>query len=65
MPKSNLEYWEKKFIMNKNHDAKVIAYYQEQGWKILRFWEHEIKENLNGVVDNIEEVIKKAKMNQT
>lgn len=62
MPKSNLEYWEKKFEMNKKHDAEVTAYYREQGWIILRFWEHEIKLNLDKVIDKLEMVIKQAKL---
>ncbi len=64
MPKSNLEYWEKKFEKNKKHDAEVTAFYKKQGWKILRFWEHEIKQDLIAVVDKIEIEISKAKENQ-
>lgn len=37
MPKSILEYWEKKFNRNKEHDEDVTSFYREQGWTILRF----------------------------
>ena len=64
MPKSNLEYWERKLNRNKEHDAVVTTYYQDRNWNILRFWEHEIKQDLNKVVTTIEEEIKKAKEKQ-
>lgn len=37
MPKSILEYWEKKFNRNKEHDEDVTSFYREQVWTILRF----------------------------
>ena len=62
MPKSNVEFWEKKFKRNKKHDQEVTKYYHEKGWTILRFWEHEIKQDLNVVVDKIEKTIKNTKL---
>lgn len=34
-------------------DAKRTAYLEAQGFRILRFWNHEIRENLDGVVETI------------
>lgn len=61
MPKSNLEYWEKKFNRNKEHDEEVTAFYLEQDWMIIRIWEHEIKQDFDGVVNKIAEAINEAK----
>ena len=34
-------------------DAKRTAYLEAQGFQVLRFWNHEIRENLDGVVETI------------
>ena len=40
-PKSNHEYWERKFAMNRRRDATTTELLTQQGWLVLRFWEHE------------------------
>jgi DNA mismatch endonuclease (patch repair protein) len=40
LPKSNTDYWEKKIIRNRKRDQEVTQYYEKQGWKIIRLWEH-------------------------
>ena len=61
MLKSNTEYWKKKLNRNKERDQEVNAYYYEQGWTIMRFWEHEIKQDLDKVIDLIIEELEKIK----
>ena len=42
LPKTNREYWERKI---KNNSKLAVIYNErliEQGWKVLRFWEHEV-----------------------
>lgn len=60
-PKSNQEYWEKKLLRNQQRDKEVNEYYQKNNWFIKRVWEHEIKEDLYSVVDNIANFIDKVK----
>ena len=38
-PKSNSEFWEKKFTANRNRDEKAIATLKEEGWRIGIIWE--------------------------
>ena len=38
-PKSNSEFWEKKFTANTNRDKKAILTLKEEGWKIGIIWE--------------------------
>ena len=38
-PKSNVEFWEKKFAANRNRDEKAIATLKEEGWRIGIIWE--------------------------
>ena len=35
------------------HDAARTAYLAEQGCTVLRFWNHEVSDNLDGVVETI------------
>jgi DNA mismatch endonuclease (patch repair protein) len=53
MPQSNLDYWAKKIKRNKERDSEVNKYYKENGWRVLRFWEHDLKDE--------KEIIKKLK----
>ncbi|RBW68224.1 very short patch repair endonuclease [Bacillus taeanensis] len=60
-PKSNQEYWDKKLERNKNRDIEVNEYYKKNHWHLKRVWEHEIKEDLDEVVDNLIDFIEYAK----
>lgn len=53
LPKINSDFWDQKIRRNTERDAEVTRHYVEEGWTILRFWEHEVKDNINEVVDNI------------
>jgi DNA (cytosine-5)-methyltransferase 1 len=46
-PKSNKTYWNKKIEDNINRDNKTNSELEKIGISVLRFWEHEIKENTN------------------
>jgi DNA mismatch endonuclease, patch repair protein len=61
MPKTNREFWEKKLMRNKERDEEVNKYYIENGWHIKRIWEHEIKDNINKVIQDIVIFIEEAK----
>lgn len=42
-PKQNKAYWDKKRQRNIQRDRAVTSYFEERGWKVLRFWECDIK----------------------
>ena len=42
-PKSNQDFWRKKFSRNKERDAENISYYREQCWRICVVWECAIR----------------------
>jgi DNA mismatch endonuclease, patch repair protein len=55
MPKSNREFWEGKFQVNRERDRDTDHLLRDLGWTVLRFWEHaEVEE----VVSEIEAVVK-------
>ena len=61
IPKSNTNFWVSKFKRNIARDEEVNATLVSMGWIVLRFWEDDIKKNLNEVVKCVEEAIKKKK----
>lgn len=52
-PKTNVEYWDKKITGNKKRDRQVNRELKKQCWIVLRFWEYDVKHNLNRCVDKI------------
>jgi DNA mismatch endonuclease (patch repair protein) len=44
IPKSNRKYWQAKILRNIERDEKQRAELAEQGWTVLRIWEHELND---------------------
>jgi DNA mismatch endonuclease (patch repair protein) len=44
MPTSNREYWEWKIGRNKSRDRETVSRLRADGWRVLRVWEHELKD---------------------
>ncbi|MEY9869058.1 DNA mismatch endonuclease (patch repair protein) [Peribacillus sp. B2I2] len=63
IPKSNTDYWNAKCTKNKNRDEKVNSFYKENGWNLLRVWEHEFKEDFNSTIESIAGFIDSARKN--
>lgn len=51
--KSNREYWIKKIEKNMERDIKNSFLLQDMGYTVLRFWEQEIKKNIDGCTTKI------------
>lgn len=56
-PKDNRDYWEKKKAINQARDREVGECLAENGWFVLRFWEHEVKSNLDDCVSRVRDAI--------
>jgi hypothetical protein len=46
MPVNNREFWEEKIVRNGSRDAEVAKWYEDNGWRIVRVWEHDLKDFL-------------------
>lgn len=55
--KSNKEYWIKKIERNIERDKKNNQLLTNQNWVVLRFWEHEIKKDLNKCIEIVKDSI--------
>ena len=53
MPSSNVKYWKQKISGNKKRDKKNNRLLKKEGWKVVRVWEHEIKQNLEKTATHI------------
>lgn len=47
------EYWLEKIERNMKRDRSNRAKLRKNGWKVLRVWEHEIKKDLDRVLEKI------------
>lgn len=61
MPKSNQEYWQHKIHQNILRDSEVTSHYKENGWHIIRVWEHDIRENFDQIINDILHSVEEAK----
>jgi len=53
IPKTNTEFWIQKFQTNIKRDDKVNKQLDKLGWKVLRFWETEINNDLEQCIKKI------------
>lgn len=56
-PSTNVKYWRDKISVNKKRDKNVNLEYKTMGWKVLRYWEHQIKRNKQEIVSQIEKAL--------
>lgn len=56
-PKTNVKFWTEKFEANVERDRKVDSLLSENGWIVMRFWEHELLEDPDDVLYRIESEI--------
>lgn len=49
-PKANAEWWRTKLDKNMARDAETTEHLTQEGWTVLRFWEHEAPEDVAAAV---------------
>ena len=58
IPKSNETYWRPKLNRNLERDRLKEARLNQSGWKVIRFWEHDLV-NINEAVAKIKAEIER------
>lgn len=61
MPKNNREFWKKKLGRNVQRDAEDTQALTAAGWRVLRFWEHEIEESAEACARKIAKHVRRAR----
>lgn len=61
LPESNKNFWREKIRNNRIRDKKIRQEYGNNDKKIIRVWEHELKNNnkISKIIDKIKDMIKK------
>jgi DNA mismatch endonuclease (patch repair protein) len=59
-PTTNSSFWQEKITKTKHRDEKYSKIIQQKGWKVLRFWEHDLKDSPVKVIRRIESKMAKA-----
>jgi len=63
LPEENSVFWEEKLSKNKARDQKINHMLKQKNWKVLRFWEHEIKASLPECVEKVFQAIRETEIN--
>lgn len=50
LPKSNPDFWARKFELNRERDARKRSVLESRGWAVLESWECDLRDNLAAVV---------------
>ena len=50
---TNKDFWKKKLARNVERDKEVNDQLTQDGWLVLRFWESDIKKDIDGVIAEI------------
>lgn len=61
IPKKNRPYWKAKIERNRARDLKASNHLRTNGFAVLRFWEHELAENLQAVLEQFQSVAEELK----
>ena len=60
-PDTRKEFWMKKIQSNIERDKKVNELLQNDGWKVIRLWEHDVRKKPVEIVIKISEILEKSK----
>lgn len=52
-PKRNADWWREKIQANRRRDAETAAKLKEQGWSVVRVWEHETAETAAYAIERV------------
>lgn len=50
------KFWRTKIDRNRDRDRRNFARLRRMGWRVLRIWQHEIKDNVDSCIDRVESV---------
>jgi DNA mismatch endonuclease, patch repair protein len=56
-PVNNRPFWQKKLAANKRRDRLVTKTLRQQGWHVLRIWEHDLSKNPTACIRKIKALL--------
>ncbi len=61
---NNGDYWINKISRNRERDEEINKKLQFMGWTVIRFWGNDIKKNVAGCVQAVEELMFELRINE-
>ena len=58
-PETRKEFWMKKIKSNVERDNKINEQLLNEGWTIIRFWEHDVRKNPEQIIGKISLLLQK------
>ena len=59
--KSHRRFWDEKIKRNRERDLEYTIRLRDEGWTVLRFWESDIRNDLDGCIKQITDIINTRK----
>ncbi len=59
--KNNKKYWDEKIKRNKERDLEYTIRLRDDGWTVLRFWESDIRINVEACADKVVDTLQRLK----
>lgn len=59
----NASRWREKIDTNRARDRRNISMLEDVGWRVLRVWECEVKQDLEGCADRVRQAAQKSTQN--
>lgn len=59
-PAQNARFWADKIARNVERDQEANLQLEAEGWRVIRLWEHEVRDSPGSCVSRIRKLIKKA-----
>ena len=56
VPQTNTDFWLAKIQRNQKRDKSVDRSLRSTGWRVLRVWEHELKNDIHAVLRKVEKM---------
>lgn len=59
-PATNVAFWRDKLAKNRLRDEATTQSLENQGWRVLRFWEHELKDDMSSAIERIKSALQSS-----
>jgi DNA mismatch endonuclease (patch repair protein) len=57
LPKSNSDWWKEKIASVVERDTRQTKLLKDSGWTVVRFWEHEVRDDVSRCVETIRRLL--------
>lgn len=58
-PRTNSEYWQRKFVRNKERDARKVRELEAAGWRVVELWECKTQTEMDVCVSKVKQALER------